>query len=246
MWVEINHRTKPLDDVRVRQAISMALDRDFILKRLWFGIGKVATSPVASTTRFHDPNVSLAPYDVAKANALLDEAGLKPDANGVRFKLKHLTIPYGEVYARLAEYIRASWKKIGIEVTLETTDTGGWAQRVANWDYDTTVNFEYQYGDPTLGVERTYVSTNIHKIVFTNTGGYVNPEVDKLFAEARNAADPAERQKAFFAVQELLVKEMPQIWLTEMTNPTIHDRKVHNLLTLGTGIQGPFDDVFIA
>jgi peptide/nickel transport system substrate-binding protein len=246
MWIELNHRVKPLGDVRVRQALSMALDREFILKRLWFGVGKVATSPVASTTRFHNPNVKLAAFDVAKANAMLDEAGYKPDADGVRFKLKHLTLPYGEVYARLAEYIRASWKKVGVEVTLESTDTGGWARRISDWDYDTSINFEYQYGDPSLGVERTYVSTNIQKIVFTNTSGYANPEVDKLFAEARNAADPADRQKAFFAVQELLVKEIPEMWLIEMSFPTIHNRKVNNLITLGTGIVSSFDNVWIS
>ncbi len=246
MWLEINHRVKPMDDVRVRQAMSMALDRNFILNRLWFGVGKVATSPVSSTTRYFDPAVKLAPHDVKAATALLDEAGVKPGPDGVRFKIRHLTLPYGEVWTRLAEYIRASFKQIGIEVTLESTDTGGWARRIADWDYDTSINYLYQYGDPTLGVERTYVSTNIQKIVFTNTGGYVNPEVDRLFAEARRAPLPADRQKAFYAVQELLVKEIPQIWLLEMSFPTIHDKKVHDLLTLGTGIHAPFDDVFIS
>ena len=246
MWLELNHRVKPLDDVRVRQAISMALDRNFILNRLWFGIGKVATSPVASTTRYFDPSVALAPFDVKKATALLDDAGLKPGPDGVRFKIRHLTLPYGEVWTRLAEYIRASLKRVGIEVTLESTDTGGWAKRVADWDYDTTINYLYQYGDPTLGVERTYVSTNIQHIVFTNTGGYINPEVDKLFAQARKAPLPADRQAAFFAVQKLLVEQIPQVWLLEMSFPTIHDKKVHNLLEYGTGVHACFDDVSIS
>ncbi|WP_158743990.1 ABC transporter substrate-binding protein [Acidisphaera sp. L21] len=246
MWIELNHRVKPLDDARVRQAMSMALDRDFILKRLWFNVGKLATGPVASTTKYYDPSLKPLPHDIKKAIALLDEAGVKPDANGVRFKIRHLTLPYGEIWARLAEYFRASMKQIGIEVTLESTDTGGWARRLSDWDYDTSVNFLYQYGDPTLGVERTYVSTNIQKVVFTNTGGYVNPEVDKLFTDGRNGADPADRQKAFFAVQKLLVEQIPQIWLLEMAFPTIHDTKVKNVITLGTGIHAPFDDVTIS
>ena len=245
MWIEVNHRVKPMDDLRVRQAMSMALDRSFILNRLWFGVGKVATSPVSSTTRYFDPAVKLAPRDIKAATALLDEAGVKAGPDGVRFRIRHLTLPYGEVWTRLAEYIRASFKQIGIEVTLESTDTGGWARRISDWDYDTSINYLYQYGDPTLGVERTYVSTNIQKVVFANTGGYSNPEVDRLFGEARRAALPADRQKAFYAVQELLVKEIPQIWLLEMSFPTIHDKKVQNLLTLGTGIHAPFDDVFL-
>jgi peptide/nickel transport system substrate-binding protein len=91
---------------------------------------------------------ALGPHDVKKAAALLDEAGLKPGSDGIRFKLKHLTLPYGEIWARLAEYLRASFKLIGVELTLESTDTGGWARRISDWDYETSINFLYQYGDP--------------------------------------------------------------------------------------------------
>ncbi len=246
MWLELNHRTKPLDDVRVRQAISHAIDRDFVLRRLWFGVGKPATSPVASTTRFYDPASKLPAYDPKAAAALLDAAGLKPDSRGIRFSIKHLTLPYGEVWTRLAEYLRTALKAVGIEVTLESTDAGAWAQRVAAWEYDTTVNFLYQYGDPTLGVERTYVSTNIKKLLFTNTGGYQNEKVDALFTEGRTAADPAVRQRAFADVQKLLTQEIPQVWILEMAFPTITDRKLRNVIQLGTGVHASFDDVFMA
>ena len=246
MWLELNHRTKPLDDVRVRRAISHAIDRDFVLRRLWFGVGKPATSPIASSTRFHDAASTLPGYDLKAAAALLDAAGLKPDSRGIRFSIKHLTLPYGEVWTRLAEYLRTALKAVGIEVTLESSDAGGWARRVADWDYDTTVNFLYQYGDPTLGVERTYVSTNIQKVLFTNTGGYRNEQVDALFAEARTAAAPADRQRAFSAVQKLLTGEMPQIWIIEMAFPTITDRRLRNAIQLGTGVHASFDDVFLA
>ena len=245
MWMELNHRVKPLNDVRVRQAISHALDRDFILRRLWFGVGKVATGPIASTTRFYDKATKLPGYDPRRAAALLDEAGLKPNNQGIRFTIKHLTLPYGEVWTRLGEYMRTALKGVGIELVLESTDAGGWAQRIADWEYDTSVNFLYQYGDPTLGVERTYVSSNIKKVTFTNTGGYQNPAVDALFTEAGTAPDPAVRQVAFSKVQALLAEEIPQIWLLEMAFPTIADRKLHNVIELGTGVHASFDDVFI-
>ncbi len=246
MWIELNHRVKPLDDVRVRQAISHAIDRDFVLRRLWFGVGKIATSPIASTTRFYDKATHLPGYDPKRAAALLDEAGLKPNAQGVRFTIKHLALPYGEVWTRLAEYMRTALKAVGIEVVLESTDAGGWAKRIADWEYETSINFLYQYGDPTLGVERTYVSSNIKKVTFTNTGGYQNPTVDALFTEAGTAADPAARQAAFSKVQALLAEEIPQIWLLEMAFPTITDKKLHNVIQLGTGVHASFDDVFMA
>ncbi len=245
MWIELNHRVKPLDDVRVRQAISHAMDRDFILRRLWFGVGKVATGPIASTTRFYDKATKLPGYDPKRAAALLDEAGLKPNAQGIRFTIRHLTLPYGEVWTRFAEYMRTALKAVGIEVVLESTDAGGWARRLSEWEYETTVNFLYQYGDPTLGVERTYVSSNIKKLAFANTGGYVNPAVDALFTEAGTAADPAARQVAFSKVQALLAEEIPQIWLIEMAFPTITDKRLHNIIELGTGVHASFDDVFL-
>jgi len=246
-WIEINHRVKPLDDVRVRQAISHAIDRDFIQKRLWFGIGKAASGPIASTTRFYDPAVAkLQAHDPRAANQLLDAAGLKPDAKGVRFTIKQLALPYGEVWTRLSEYFRTALRQAGIEVILESTDAGAWAKRIGEWDYETSTNFLSQFGDPTLGVERSYVSTNIKKVTFTNTGGYSNPKVDALFEAARVGATPAVRQQAFTDVQKILCEEVPQIWLMELAWPTIHEKRLHNVIKTAMGPNACFDDVFLA
>jgi peptide/nickel transport system substrate-binding protein len=245
-WIETNHRVAPLNDVRVRQAISHAIDRNFIAQRLWFGVGKPATSPIASATRFHDPSVRLQAYDPRAAQQLLDAAGLRPNAQGVRASIKHLVLPYGEVWTRLSEYLRQSLRQVGINLELESTDAGAWARRVGNWEYETSINFLYQFGDPTLGVERTYVSSNIQRVTFTNTGGYSNPAVDALFLRAREAASAEERRAAFSEVQKLLATEIPQIWLMEMSFPTIHDRRLRNVISTGTGPNASFDDVFLA
>lgn len=73
---------------------------------------------IASTTRFYDASSKLPDHDTKAAIALLDEAELKPNAQGVRFTMRHLTLPYGEVWTRLAGYIRGALKPIGIEVVL--------------------------------------------------------------------------------------------------------------------------------
>ena len=245
-WIEINHRVKPLDDARVRQAMSMAIDRNFIVNRLWFGIGKPATGPVASTTRFFDANAKIAAFNVRAANELLDSAGYPRNAQGVRFSVKHMPLPYGEIWTRLSEYLRQAMRQIGVQFELESTDAGSWAGRVGKWEYETTINFVYQFGDPTLGVERTYASTNIQKVTFTNTGGYANPQVDALFQTARTSPAAADRQRAFSDVQKILVEDVPQIWLMELAFPTIHDKKVHDVITTGLGVHKSFDDVFIA
>jgi peptide/nickel transport system substrate-binding protein len=245
-WFEINKRVKPLDDKRVRQAMSMALDRKFITERLWFGVGKPATGPLCASVNYYDPSVTLPPYDPARAMALLDEAGLKPGANGVRFSIKHLPLPYGEVWTRLSEYFRASMQKIGIEVTLDSTDAGGWAARLAAWEFDTSVNFVYEVGDPSYAVEGYFISSNIKKITFTNVGGYENPRVDELFAKARASGDPAERKTYFAELQRILVDDMPYLYLMQMSFPTFYTNKTQNLITTGLGLHASFDDVFFA
>ncbi|MBE9606577.1 ABC transporter substrate-binding protein [Acetobacteraceae bacterium H6797] len=244
-WVEFNHRVKPLDDVRVRRALTMAVDKNFIAQRLWFGIGKAATGPFHSATRFYDANAKAPSFNVNEAKKLLDEAGLKPNAQGVRFTIKHMSLPYGEVFTRLGEYLRQAFRQVGVELVLESVDVGTWAQRTANWDFDTTINYLYQYGDPTLGVARSYISTNIKKILFSNVSGYSNPKVDQLFAEGGAAAKAEDRKKAFDEVQKILVDEVPLLWLLEMSFPTIHDKKLRNVITSGSGVHASFDDVFL-
>jgi peptide/nickel transport system substrate-binding protein len=95
-------------------------------------------------------------------------------------------------------------------------------------------------------VERTYVSSNIQRVLFTNTGGYSNPRVDELFQRARESGVAEERRAAFSEVQRILAEDMPQIWLMEMAFPTIHERRLQNVITTGTGPNGSFDDVFFA
>jgi peptide/nickel transport system substrate-binding protein len=70
--------------------------------------------------------------------------------------------------------------------------------------------------------------------------------VDALFQQARASAAAADRQRAFSEVQKILVEDVPQIWLMELAFPTIHDKKVHNVITSGLGVHTSFDDVFIA
>lgn len=245
-WIEINHRIKPLDDVRFRRAMAHAVDRNFITQRLWFGVGRPATSPISSTTRFHDPAVKMPDYNPREAQAILDGMGLRPNADGVRASIKMMQIPYGEVWNRLSEYLRQALRQVGIAVELESTDVAGWVRRLANWEFETTINFVYQWGDPTLGVERTYVSSNIKKVAFTNTAGYVNEAVDTLFAQARDEAEAEKRRALFSEVQKKLVADVPLVWLMELAFPTIHDKRLNNVITTGTGVHASFDDVFLA
>ncbi|BBK44447.1 ABC transporter substrate-binding protein [Allostella vacuolata] len=245
-WIEFNHRRKPFDDRRFRQAVMFALDREFMRTNIFFGLAKVATGPVQASSPFYEPDVAKYSLDLAKSAALLDEMGLKPDANGVRARVKLLGLPYGELWNRVSEYVRQALGKVGIQVTLEASDVAGWGQKFANWDYDMVVTFLSMLADPALGVSRTYVTPNIRKgVLFTNTSGYSNPEVDELFAKAAGSTDDAVRKQLYSRVQKIIATDVPVAWTVEIEWPTITSAKLHNVTINGFGPNDSFADAWL-
>lgn len=245
-WIELNHRTKPLEDKRVRQAIQHAIDRDFIAKRIFFGAARPATGPVSSVTKFYDPKIPQYKFDPKRAAELLDAAGLKADASGKRATIKLLGIPYGDTWNKLSEYIKTSLGKVGLHVVLESTDAGNWAKRYSDWDFEMVVTYLYQYSDPALGVDRSYLSDNMRKGVYgTNASGYKNPEVDKLLHAARLEVDPAKRQSLYSQGFGLVAEDAPLAWLVELSFPTITHKSVKNVTTSAIGVAENFATTYI-
>ncbi len=214
--IEFNTRVKPFDDKRFRQAINYALDRKFITNTIFSGLAKPATGPLNSRTRFYEGDVDPYALNEAKAKALLDEMGLKPDGSGIRARVSLLRLPVGETYDRLSEYIKQSLRKVGIDVTLESADFATWTTRYGNWDFQMTITLPNQFGDPALGLTRFFVTSNIRKgVAFSNCTGYSNEKVDALFAKGAAAIAVAERQAAYSEIQKQLVEDAPMAWLVE-------------------------------
>lgn len=237
VWIELNTRRPPMDDKRFRQALMHLIDREFVRDRILFGLAKAATGPISSSMRFYDADVKTYEHSVEKAVALLDDMGLTPDANGVRASLKFTMVPAGETWTRIAEYVRQACAAGGVNIELQSNDLAGWVEAVSNGEFDISGNQLYQNGDPALGVARTYISSNIRKgVMFSNTAGYSNPKVDELFEAAAVELDEAKRQAYYTEVQQLLVEEVPVLWMVEQQYPTIYDNRLRDLVTTATGI----------
>ncbi|NEV78247.1 ABC transporter substrate-binding protein [Rhodopseudomonas sp. BR0C11] len=243
-WLEINNRIAPMNDKRFRQAVMYAIDRKALLNRIYFGLGKVATGPVSSKTKFYEKNVKSYDFSPEKAKALLDEMGLKPGPDGKRVTIPFMVSPYGETHQRTAEFLRQSLARVGIDLQLQGIDVGGWAEKFSNWDFSMTTTTVYQFGDPALGVSRSYVSSNIRKgILFSNTCGYSNPEVDRLFEEAATATSDDTRQELYSQVQKIMVEEVPVAWLLEIEYPNFMDKRLKNVVTSAIGVHDTFGTV---
>ena len=164
----------------------------------------------------------------------------------MRFKLSQNFLPYGESWVRLSEYIRQELGKIGIEVETQSLDLGGWLKKIyTDWDYGFTSNFVHNYSDPSIGIQRSFISSSIEKgATFTNSMNYRNKRVDELFAAALVETDPARRQKMFDEVQVILHDEMPVIFLVEIAYSHLWNKRVNGLITNGISMYSPWDSVW--
>lgn len=211
-WLAFNTQRKPFDDQRVRQAIAHAIDKDFIINKLHRGTTKRATGPIAPGSPFYTDKVEKYPLDLKKSAALLDAAGLKAGAGGKRFAMTIDFLPGTPDNAQtIAEYLKPALGKVGIEVTVRTSpDFPTWARRISTWDFDATMDGAFNYGDPVIGVHRTYLSDNIRKgVIWSNTQQYRNPKVDDLLARATVQTDPAARRKLYEEFQRIVVDDAP-------------------------------------
>jgi peptide/nickel transport system substrate-binding protein len=211
-WLAFNTQKPPLDDVRVRRAIAWAVDRDYIVGTLMLGMVEPSYAPISPGSPLSTTEVERYEVDLDKANALLDEAGHKAGADGVRFPLQIDFEPESEfLQHNVAEYLRSQLRKIGVALTVRSSaDFPAWANRISNYDFDLTMDTVYNWGDPVIGVGRTYISTNIRPgVMWSNTQRYVNPEVDRLLNEAAVEMDPERRKALYLQFQKLVVDEVP-------------------------------------
>lgn len=247
-YFEFNMRDPQFKDVRVRQAIAHAIDRNFVAKNVWFGYASPATGPISQKLeRFYNPNVPSYPFDIAKAQKLLDEAGFPRKAGGIRFKITHDPSTYTEQYRRFAEYFRQAMRVIGIEVDLQTSDAATFSRRI--WTdnvYQTASYGIFNLPDPTIGVQRMWWSKNIRKgVPYSNGSGYANPEMDRLLEAAQVEPDTAKRKALFDQMQVLAMKELSIIPILNIDYTTVYNTRVKGVTDDLEGVFGSFANVKI-
>lgn len=241
MLMEVNLRKPPLNDVRVRQAIAHAIDRARMTQVVWLGYGQPAVSPIPSqVTTFHSTDLPKYEFNPEKAKKLLDEAGLKPGPNGMRFKITHDFIPFGSEYQRTGEFIKQQLSRVGIDVELRSQDLPSFLRRAyTEYDFDTTSLYYGAFADPTQGVQRLFWSKAIQKgVVFTNNTGYNSPEMDRVLESAQGENDPVKRKALYLEMQRIAMTDLPVIPLMETRFLTISSSKLKNHTISADGIIG--------
>jgi peptide/nickel transport system substrate-binding protein len=227
-WLAFNTKRGPTADKRVRQAIAYAVDRDFINKALMQGISTSALTGIHPGSPLYEKRVEKYDLDIDKANKLLDEAGFPRRDDGTRFKL---TVDFGwNAVKPHAEYLKPQLKKIGIDVEVRpSSDFPTWAKRVSNHEFDMTWDTVFNWGDPAIGVHRTYQSTNIKKgVIWTNTQQYQNARVDELLELAGKEQDPKKRKALYSEFQKITAEDLPIYWAFAVPFHTVYSKDVRN------------------
>lgn len=215
MTLSFNLDRPALADLRVRQAIALAIDREQILRDVQFGLGKIPAAPISSGLPWAHASGTLDRYPLAPQRAveLLDAAGLKPGPDGVRLTLDMLHFP---TFNRIGEVVRLSLAKVGIRVIQKPLDRAAFIEAVfSKRAFDTNIISYCNGADPDSGVRRMYVSDHIGSVPFSNAAGYRNPEVDQLFAQAAQSDNYDERARHYASIQRIVAADLPYWWLVE-------------------------------
>jgi len=242
-WLAMNTQRGPLKDVRVRKAIAYAVDKNFIQNALMQGTSADSRTGIHPDSPFYNSDVEAYDVDLDKANALLDEAGFAM-TDGKRFDL---TIDFGWPGVKpQVEYVKAALKKVGISVEVRASaDFPTWAKRMGEMDFDLSWDTVFNWGDPVIGVHRTYDSSNIGKGVWSNTQGYANARVDELMAMAAVESDPAKRVALYAEFQQIIADELPVYHTNTLPYHTVYNDKVGNPPLGIWGTSTPIDMTYL-
>lgn len=235
-------------DPRVRQAFAHCIDREFILKNIFYGYGEVANSPIpAGMPAFHTGDVPLYPYDLKRAEALLDAAGFKRGADGVRMAFQNDPLPIGTSILS-AQFIRATLAKIGVHMSIRSSDYGEFVNCVyKRRDFDTTLNGATAGPDPAIGTQRFYWSADFQPgVAFSNGAHYHNPEVDRVLEAAQVEVDPGKRRALYATFQSLAQTDLPRIPLISPDTVLLANKRVNDVLVSAEGIYGNFASATLA
>ena len=205
-WVAMNVQKKPFNDLRVRQAMNYAINKEAIIKAVLRGHGKPAESPLAPQVWGYTP-VKTYPYDPAKAKALLAEAGY---ANGFKTLLRGVaqTDPREVMVA-----IQGQLKQVGVDAEILSLPAAALSAERFKPLEENKNELEYagwspSTGDADWGIRPLLTKDNWPPSNYT-IGFYTNPKLEELVKAALQTSDSAKRKAAYTEAQRVIMDDCP-------------------------------------
>ncbi len=202
-FLTLNTKVAPFDNVMVRQAIALAINRDDIKRVAYMGTGENGLTEMPTGSRWYDATgVFGATQDVEAAKKLLAEAGY---ADGLTVEYLGLS-QYPELL-KTGQVVREQLKAIGIDMTIKAVDVSVWYDAFVSGNFQITSAYQ----------ERTIDPDNFYSLVLRsggpiNTSGYANPVVDALIDQAAASADDAARMGMYQQIRTLTSTDAPLVF----------------------------------
>jgi peptide/nickel transport system substrate-binding protein len=202
-FLSMNTTKAPFDDVRVRQAVAWAVDREQVKSVAYFGAGEAGGEEVPSKSPWYTGKTPYAKPDLEKAKALLAEAG-----HGSGLTVEYLGLPQYPELLKTGEVVREQLKKIGITMKIKQVDVSVWFDRFSKGDFQITSAYQ----------ERTIDPDNFYSLVLKsggsiNTTGYASKEADDLIDKAAIETDDAKRKELYLQLKQRIWEDVPLLFV---------------------------------
>jgi peptide/nickel transport system substrate-binding protein len=237
--------TKPhpiLGDIRVRRALVLATDRQTVINTVLYGKTKIAKNELDNTS-YEDAGIHPLPFSLSQARALLDEAGWKPGADGIRVKdgtrlsLTFSTTAGNQTRETIEALVQANWKNVGVEMTIHDepasnffgsfVEGGGWLAR----KYD-IVGFTNGLSSVDPNLRPFWHSSEIptkDRPNGLNSSGLSDPKLDALLDAQLKEFDPVKRKQLLDQAQLLIHTDLPMIPMYDRSTINTVNRRVHGV-----------------
>jgi len=215
-YLGFNLRKPPFNDIKVRQALNYAIDKDEVIKGVLLGLGEPISSPYKPGTRWNNPNLNPYPYKPSKALKLLQEAGFKKNNDGILMKngkpLKFEIITNQNKQREMtAVVIQKRLQEIGVDVSIRVIEWASFVNRfIKTGDFDVVVLGWSLSLDPDQ--YNIWHSSQQGPGQF-NFLGYSNKNVDKLLELGRVELNASKREKIYHKFSKYLLEDSPIIYL---------------------------------
>jgi ABC-type transport system substrate-binding protein len=229
-YIGYNMRRKPFDDIRVRRALTMAIDVNKIIEYVLYDQGERITGPFVKQTDFYNPKIAPTSYDPAGALELLAQAGWTRnksgwlEKDGKRFEFTLITNNGNDRRKSILAIAQDAWKQIGIDVR---TDLLEWSvfieERVDKADFDAVVLGWVMSVDPDLYQIWHSSQTNPYQLNFV---GFKNQQADDLIIKIRQEYNHDKRVRYCHQLHEIIAREQPYTFLFVRKWTTVLDKRI--------------------
>ncbi len=214
-FLAFNTQKAPLDNVKVRQALALAINKPAIIEAVFQGSGTAAKNLLPPGVWSADEQLKDYDYDPEKAKALLREAGF---AKGMSIDLWAMPVqrPYNPNAKRMAEMIQADWAKVGVKAKVVTYEWGEYLKRVKSGDHQAALmGWTTATGDPDNFFGPLFTCTAANG--GSNSSKWCYQPFDKLILQARAEANHDKRVALYKEAQQMMHDQMPAVMIAHST-----------------------------